>query len=406
MKVCLLTSSFPRNAEDPAGIFIYHLAKWLARKNVDVSVLAPHDSGCQFFEAGENFRIFRFPYFYPFRFQKLCYGAGIFQNIKSRRILLSQVPLFFLSEMIAGAMLSKKLQPHVIHAHWSIPQGVTGVIAKKILGIPCITTIHGSDVFAMKAPLPGLLNRWVLRKSDICTVNSDQTARITRNISGRDDIVRIPMGVDVDFFKNTGKRQELKKRLGISGRIVLYVGRLIDWKGVNDLILAMPKVLTEFPDATLLIAGDGPERKVLNQLAEDPGIRGKVCFAGVRSQAEIREYYSAADVFVLPSIENSDGETEGLGVVLLEAMSCGVPVIGSNVGGIGDIVKHETTGILVPQKDPGAIAQGILRIFEDERLKTKLVLNGRRFVETHFSWDVVSDRFIHLYKTISNDQRF
>ena len=335
MKIVILTSSFPLKYRDPSGIFVYNLAKWISKKGMSVTVLAPHHKGSAFIESSDCFRICRFPYFFPTGLQKLCYGSGIIKNVKKQKPLVFQIPLFFLTQTIAAAYLAKKFKPDLIHAHWSIPQGLTGIIIKKMFHIPCITTIHGSDVFAMGHSLIKLLNRWVIQKSDICTVNSSATAQAAKTLTGRKDVVTIPMGVDTDFFRYKGKQEGLKNKSGVKRKVILYVGRLIDWKGVDFLIKSIPKILGRFPESKLFIVGDGPERQRLNKISEDLGINDNVVFTGRLSQEEIRNYYSVADVFVLPSIVNDKGETEGLGVVLLEAMSCGVPVIGSNVGELG-----------------------------------------------------------------------
>ena len=398
MNVCILTSSFPRNPEDPAGIFVYNLAKWLAKKNINITVLAPHHKGCKFIETRDAFTIFRFPYFFPFGLQKLCYGSGIIKNINEKKPLFLQIPFFFLSQAICASVLIKKLRADIIHAHWSIPQGLIGVVSKKILNIPCITTLHGSDIFSMKNPQMKALNAWILTQSDSCTANSTQTTGAAEHLCCRKDLIQIPMGVDTEFFAISDEQRKLT--MGSSGRNVIYAGRLIDWKGVEYLIKAMPKVIRRYPDTQLTIVGDGPERERLFQSAKESGMQDHLIFTGSLSQEELRRYYTTADVFVLPSIVNGIGETEGLGVVLLEAMACGVPVIGTDAGGICDIIKHETTGLMVPQKHPAAISDSILRLFEDHDLRSKLIDNGRRLVETHFSWDIISDRFIQIYRNM------
>ena len=395
MNVCILTSSFPRTPEDPAGIFIYNLAKWLAKKDIDVIVLAPHDKGCRLYEIRDNIRIYRFPYFFPFRFQKLCYGAGILKNLKKKKLLYFQIPFFLIAEIISTFLIAIRLKPPIIHSHWSIPQGITGVITSKLLHIPCITTLHGSDVFGLQKSFLTLLNRETLRHSNICTANSKKTVEAAQWISGKKNTILIPMGVDTDFFK---KMREKKEN---NGKAILFVGRLIDLKGVDYLIAALKEVLVKFPDTKLYIVGDGPKRGKLEILAKRLQLADNVIFTGSLSQNKLRSYYSLADVFVLPSIVHDTGETEGMGVVLLEAMSAGVPVIGSDVGGIGDIIKHEITGLLVPQKQPETIGEEIIRLFENHRLRSNLVENGRQMIETHFSWDVVSDKFIRLYKNIT-----
>ena len=117
-------------------------------------------------------------------------------------------------------------------------------------------------------------------------------------------------------------------------------------------------------------------------------------------QEELPDYYCVADVVVLPSIHTRKGETEGLGVVLLEAMACGVPVVGSNVGGIPDIIKHGETGLLAAEKDPEDLADKILKLLDDKRLRKRVIENGLKLVRENFSWDVIAEKFLQVYKEV------
>ena len=369
MNICLLTSSFPRTPQDPAGIFIYHLARWLAKKDIHVSVVAPHDKGCPFFEIRDNIRIYRFPYFFPFRLQKLCYGAGMMKNIQTQRPVLAQIPFFFLTELLCAAVISKKIKADIIHAHWSIPQGITGVLSKQLLNIPCITSVHGSDVFALNQPFLKPINRWALRKSDICIANSRATKNAVEILSGRNDVALIPMGVDTDLFDKTGNLETAGSDKAEKDHIILFAGRLIKVKGVDVLIRSMPKILAHIPESKLLIVGNGPQLKTLMALSKQMGVSNQVVFKRRVAPEELKKYYNLADVFVLPSIIRDTGETEGLGMVLLEAMACGVPVIGTDVGGIGDSIVHEETGLLITAGAADAIADNVIRLFKDKKFE-------------------------------------
>jgi glycosyltransferase involved in cell wall biosynthesis len=125
-----------------------------------------------------------------------------------------------------------------------------------------------------------------------------------------------------------------------------------------------------------------------------------VIFIDEVPQEELVAFYSMADIFVLPSIVNENGETEGLGVVMLEAMACELPVIASNVGGIPDIIRNGETGLLVRPKDPQEISQKIITILTDEKLRRALIENGRDVIDATFSWEVVSNNFMNLYRDV------
>jgi len=205
------------------------------------------------------------------------------------------------------------------------------------------------------------------------------------------------MGVDPEKFKRWGI-SDLKRDPGTKHRI-LSVGRLIDWKGTIHLIEAMPKVLSDFSDASLLIIGSGPEKGHLLQRTHELSLEDHVKFPGTVSDEDLQTCYHTADVFVLPSI-TKDGKTEGLGVVLLEAMASGCPVIGSNVGGIPDIITDGETGFLVPEQRPDILAEKILRILADTELQEKFRRNGLIRVNKSFSWETISKQFSEVYGAV------
>ncbi len=400
MRICILTSSFPRFKGDSAGIFLYHLCSWLTRKGVEIEVVAPHDSDFKFTESLGKIHINRFPYFYPLKFQQLCYSSGILKNIKKNILAKIQLPLFVVLEIVYTFWIIKKKNIDIIHAHWSLPQGLVGILCKQLFQIPCITTIHGTDVHRFKFSFFKNLNAFIINRSNICTANSRATSKIAQTISDTKKIEIIPMGVDTSFFNKNKRSGSIKDKYGIEGNVILYVGRLIDWKGIDYLINAMPRVIDAVPKTKLFIVGSGPLKNVFVQLSERLNIKKNIIFIDAVSQIDLIDFYALADLFVLPSIINDKGETEGLGVVLLEAMACGVPVIGTNVGGIRDIIKDGKTGLLARQKDSDDLALKINRLFSDEQLKIKIVENGFKLIEDKFTWDVVSDRFIQIYTDV------
>ena len=393
----MLTTSFPRFKKDSAGIFIYHLAAGLAKKGIEVNVVAPGDWEADHFETWDNIHIYRFPYFLPRKYQQLGYRDGILSNLRNSRLAVAQVPSFVLAEFFYLLYILKKKKIDLVHAHWSLPQGLLGIMAKYTLRVPCVTTLHGSDIFGLGHPIFRSLNKLPIVYSDVLTANSRATAAMASIISGRDNARLIPMGVNPNQFQKTSEIVDLRKKLQLNGEVILTVGRLIDLKGTDYLIKALVKVFFEFPRAKAIIIGSGPRKNYLQNLARDVQLSENIVFIDKVSQSELVKYYSLADVFILPSIINQAGETEGFGVVLLEAMACGLPVVGSDVGGISDIIQNEETGLLARQKDPQDLADKITRLLSDEVLRRKVIKNGHTLINTQFSWDVVADHFVEIY---------
>ena len=399
MKIGLLTSSFPRFDGDYAGNFLYHLARKLTEKGFELVIIAPFAPGYARFEIWDGIKIYRFPYFWPVKYHRLCYGSGILSNIKKSRLATCQVPFFIASELFWTKRVLEKERLDILHAHWLIPQGLTGVFLKKTKKIPLVLTIHGSDVYALTSKFWSAIKARVISQAHLCTVNSSSTLTAVQRLSPAGRYVLIPMGVDIGQFNLTGQNRA-KEESG-KDNILLYIGRLINLKGVNFLIEALPRVLAEYPATKLILVGNGPEKDRLAKLSSDLRIAEAVIFEDYISQEELPERFHQADIFILPSIIDDQGCTEGLGVVLLEAMAAGVPVIGNRVGGIPDIIKDGETGLLARPKDPGDLAEKIICLLREKNLRERLVKNGLDYVKENFSWDNLAERFGTIYQGVT-----
>jgi len=398
--ILVTATTFPRWKNDTEPNFVFLLCKSLAEYGHKVVVLAPHFHGSKKYEVMGNLKVYRFPYFVPYRLQKVCYQGGVLENLKRYKLAILQLPLLFLFEFLNMTMLIKKEKIDVIHAHWIIPQGLLAYLCKKLYGIPYIATAHAGDVFPLKSLFFRFLSNLAIKDSDCCTANSSFTRKELLKISGRKDIKIIPMGVDLSVFSQSAKNEDLRKILGVKKEFILAVGRLVEKKGVKYLILAMKDATKKFPDAKLVVVGDGPERESLEILSKELGLQNSIMFAGSVENRYLPEFYATADLFVGPSIVTESGDTEGLGIVFLEALASGVCVIGSNVGGIPDIIEHNKTGVLVMQKSPKQLANAIIRLLSDSSLRKKLASNGQKKVKSAYSWELVGKKFNELITSI------
>ncbi|MDZ7333752.1 MAG: glycosyltransferase family 4 protein [candidate division KSB1 bacterium] len=196
----------------------------------------------------------------------------------------------------------------------------------------------------------------------------------------------------------------MRKQFGWSDdtQIILFVGYLIEKKGIRYLLTAMPKIIAELPDAQLVLVGAGTELEQLKQQTKDLEIEDHVTFMGWVKNSDLPDYYLDADVFVLPSIVDSKGETETQGVVLAEAMVCGCPVVGSNVGGIPDVITPEV-GLLAEPKNSHDLAKKIVMILSDIETHKKMSQAAISWAREHFSWQSVSRKYLEIYNEILND---
>jgi len=289
-----------------------------------------------------------------------------------------------------------------VHAHWILPSGLIGVFCKRVFRIPLVVTAHAGDVFPLKNTLLRSIGGFVLNNSDAVTANSRATKEaileVNDKIKNKLDV--IPMGVDIERFSSKTDGSGIRSKFSAHGKVVLFLGRLVEKKGVGYLIEAMPDVVKNFAEAKLLICGDGPLRDELEKQVSEVGISENVVFVGAVSNKETPSYYAACDVFVLPSIVGSKGDTEGLGVVLLEAMASGKPVIASNVGGIIDVIKDGETGLLVEQKNPKKLAEAINIILQNEKLASEITGKSEQRIKSEFSWEIIARKFKNIYDGI------
>ena len=396
-KILVIVSRYSIDNNDP-GDFITELSESVRKKGYLVNVLAPHDFGLKLEENINGVRVYRFPYFIPFKYQKVAYGPGILDNLKKSILATLQVPFFILFELLYAIKILRKTDSDVIHTHWIIPQGFVGAICKKLYNVKHVSSIHGSDINMLKNSL--ILQyffNFIIKNTDQITVNSSFTKKILFNIIGAENenkIHVIPMGIDQNKFFPQNNHQ-LRNKYS-EENILIYVGRLIDWKGVKYLILGLKKVVKTLPNTKLIIIGDGPEKKDLKKMANELNLSNNIEFLGEIKNTEIPKYYCISDIFIIPSIVVG-GHTEGLGVVTIEAMACGTPVIGSNVGGIPDVIKDGYNGFLVEEKSPNELEDKIIKILSDKNIKETFHQNGINTVNDVFSWEIVSKKFIRLF---------
>lgn len=399
----VLTSSFPKRENSHEARFIFSQVKKISEHEFNVTVIAPHFPCGKIQERWGKICIDRFVYSFPLSFERLTYGSGILFNIKKDPFTFFSVVPFCISELLWSLKKIFTTDIDLIHTHWLVPQGLIGAFLHRLSNIPHVATVHGSDLNILKKyTLLHPVCRFITSNSVIITVNSNymkqQLLAISPNCERKIQV--IPMGIDLMQFCSSGKLNI--RSYYQTNHIIFSAGRLIEIKGIAYLIDAMPDILTRFPDTRLLIAGDGPEKESLIQKIHMLNLDSRVTLLGLLSPQDIIGYYHSADVFVLPSIQKF-GMTEALGVVLLEAMASGCPVIGSNVGGIPDIITDGENGFLVPEQNPNALAEKISRIFSDTELREKFRKNGYSRIRESFTWDKVTEDFLSVYnQSIAN----
>ncbi|PIR01454.1 MAG: hypothetical protein COV66_01455 [Nitrospinae bacterium CG11_big_fil_rev_8_21_14_0_20_45_15] len=400
LRVLVVATTFPRWAGDAEPRFVFDLTQRLAKK-VSLWALVPHAPGAEEYETMEGVRIIRYPYAYPKSQQVLCYEGGILPKLKSNPSAKKQLPGFLLAQAYHLWRTVRKHKINFIHCHWIVPQGFFVSLIHSITGIPFILTALGGDVYAFqKNPIARAIKRFALSRASACAVNSLSVKETLESIYADGVYPYIPNGVDETIFCAEKYDPQLKSKLGIEGPFLLGVGRFAEKKGFRYLIDALPKILEEEPSARLVLVGFGPEEEALKCQVQELGLTGKVLFPGSKSGEELARFYATADVFIGPSIIAESGDTEGQGVVFLEALASKTAVVASDVGGIVDMIKDGKTGLTVPQKNSPALAEKIIALCKNPELKQELAENGRRLVEEHYCWNAIAEKYLKLYKTI------
>lgn len=385
MNTLLVTIEFP---PETGGIesYTYNLIKLIPNS----SVLAPEILHSNRFDQQQKFTIFRKKILYHRQFWLFKKGFYTY----SLGYLVTILALMWHTWNVV-----RKEKPDVVICSDSVPVGLVLGILNDLSKIPYIVFSHGRDVLYLQhVPFVKFLLHHSLKNASKVIVNSEYTRGLILELGiPISDTYKINPCVDSDFFRPLDVSY-FKKQHGISDKkVLLSVGRLVERKGNDKVIKALPEVIQNIPNLVYLIAGNGPCKEPLKKMVEDLGLEENVRFIGYVPDNQLPKYYNLCDVFIMPS-RTEKGDPEGFGIVYLEAGACGKPVIGSRMGGIPDAVLNGKTGILVDPLDEREIADAILELLSDENKANQMGEYGRRRAEK-LNWEAASDK---LKKIISN----
>lgn len=386
----VITSTFPRWAGDHEPPFVFELARRLTG-HFAVTVLAPHAPGAKRQEQMDRIDVYRFRYA-PDRFEKLAYAGGIPSRLRQYRWLILLVPVFVLVQLATTYGLVRRLKPTSVHAHWLITGGLIAALVKTFSRVPfrLLVTAHGADVYGLRHPLLLRIKRWVLRQADCVTVVSDALAGAVRAI-GIDDKKIVVQGMGTDL-----KDTFVPLRRPPGPPTLVYAGRLVNKKGVDTLLRASALVLRSVPELHIVIAGHGPDREQLEALSEELNISASVRFSGPYQLSELPQIYASASLAVFPFRASSDGDQDGLGLAVIEAMGCGVPVVGSDIAVLDDLLVPDITALRAPVDDVEAFAQCIRVTLNQPEASLERAAAARELVTGRYDWATVAVAYAGL----------
>ncbi len=387
MKVLFVATAYKRHNNDIITPWMVQLIQRLRLEGIDVSVFTSSYKGLGN-QVIDRVPVYRFRYFFR-KYERLTheqtavdrFGQGLYN------VFLSFLYVIF--GTIAMVRLVRIKRFDVIHVNWPFPHIIFGLVGKAFSRARVFSTFYGLEIRWLKKKFPFLIKPFamLINSSDVITAISNHTAgELVQIVNKKINI--IPFSISINE----------KRIISVDHKEIVFVGRHVERKGVNILIEAFNLVHKAIPH-NLIIVGDGPERKIWENLVNRYKLGDRVKFTGWISDDELTEQYRRCSFFVLPAIYDKHGDTEGLGVVMIEAMSFAKPVIASKAGGITDVVEHGVNGLLVPPGDVSALADALRTLATDTKLSRKLGQRAKKSIDERFNWDKIVKRLISLYAT-------
>jgi len=394
MRVIHVVTAFPRSPGDPITPWLVELVRRQRHGGLDASILAPAWRGGPAREAFPGIPVRRFRYA-PASLETLTHEETVPDRLRRRPASLALLPGYLLGGIRAAHGLGEG-EPEIVHVHWPMPHALFGAAARWGSGgrsavVSSFYSVELNWVRTRMRPLTPFL-RWTVESADAVTAISRSTARAVQEIAPL-PVSIIPYGAALE---DTGE-PPARPALSEPGRLrLLFVGRLVERKGVEVLVRALAELRTRRP-AELTVIGAGERDASIRQAILACGLGEAVRMAGPVSTEELIRAYGDHDVFVLPAVVDAKGDTEGLGVVLLEALRFERPVVASDLGGIPDIVEPGRTGLLVPPGDPSALAAAIERLAARPAEARAMARAGRARARERFGWDGVLEATSRVY---------
>ncbi len=376
MKILMLTWEYPPRIVGGIARVVHDLSKRLIKDGHDVTVVTYREGEMPYYENDKGVEVYRVDNY----------------MIKPNNFIDWIMQLNFNLVAKASEIIAKEGKFDVIHAHdWLVANAAKTL--KHAYDIPLVSTIHATESgrnSGIHDETQRYINdtEWMLTyESTEVIVNSNFMKGHIQGLFGLpfDKINVIPNGINLTNFNGVERDYEFRRQYALDNeKIILYMGRLVYEKGIQNLIAAMPKILENYNDAKLIIAGKGGMLDELKAQVESMGIANKVYFTGYLDAKQVQKMYKCADVAVFPSTY------EPFGIVALEAMLAGVPTVVSDVGGLNEIVEHGVTGMKSYAGNSNSIADSILALLYDHALATTVSKNAKAKVKELYSWNKIA----------------
>ncbi len=391
ISVLALTSVYPRFNEDTEVPWLRISMRELAARGCDVMIAAPSYKGLKNHRI-DGIPVYRYRYA-PAKLEFLTHDEGAPSKIARNPLLQLLAVPYLISGSLKTLLLCLKLKPAIIHVHWPFPHAFMALFARFFRRqAKIVLTFYSAELLLAKKKkwIRPILKHFIKRADSVIAISAFAKDTVM-GIYDR-DIEILPYGTTLRNTSGAAVARPPSDKFRI-----LFVGRHIERKGIEYLIKAAAALNPNIYQVRIVGQGDLTEKLKAQAAKEAPD---QVVFLGKISNEELEKEYQNAGCFILPAIVDSRGDTEGLGVVLIEAAEYGVPVIASAVGGIVDVVIDGKTGLLVKEKSPQDLADAIRRLHDDPSLSKSLADNCLTHVREFFSWDRITEKQVGIYKKV------
>lgn len=385
MKILMLTWEYPPRVVGGISKVVYDLSHKMVKEGNEVTVVTYRDGdNVKYYENDKGVEVYRVDNY----------------MIRPNNFIDWIMQLNFNMITKTNEIINKNGKFDVIHAHdWLVAYSAKSI--KESYNIPLISTIHATESgrnSGIHDETQRYINdsEWMLTyESSEVIVNSNYMKNEVQKLFGLpyDKINVIPNGVNLQLFSNVNIDYDFRRQYAMDNeKIILYVGRLVYEKGIQNLIAAMPKVLDRYHDSKLIICGRGGMIDELREQVKYLGIENKVYFAGYCDSKKMQKMYKCADVAVFPSTY------EPFGIVAIESMLSGTPTIVSDVGGLNEIIEHGVTGMKSYAGNANSIADSVLALLFDPKLCANISQNAIKKVKENYNWSKITDSTYYVYQ--------
>lgn len=374
----------------------------LANKN-DVIVLTPYFPSLKLSDF--PYKIVAYKYIWPTFFHRLGYSQTLSSGMGLKIETYLLAPFLYLFGFFALLSLVKKEQFDIISSHWILPNGFITYLVSLILKIPYTVSLAGSDVYlANKNVFFSFMARQAAEKASVISADSPQYITELKKTGARvKNLYVVPYPVNTNLVKsNVSGVAQLKKTLQISrdAVVLLGVGRLVHKKGFQYLIPAFQRVIQRREKVILIIVGSGDFKGALEVMIGKLKLEEHVRLVGNIERDRIGLYYNAADIFIMPSIKDEQGNIDDRPVALLEAIATGLPVIATNFPGNALSIENKRSGFLIPEKNVDAISAAISQLISSSSLRKSMSTRAKKIAHEQFDMVQVGKKYTRIFNSV------